>query len=161
MLFVIWFWKFAVSYITREMGFVCVHLPHFSLCLSFWLLFVLPFLPIFLSTELCASVRVCVFQFISVLLLLLFLFPVSFKIHLLYFGALHLTIDGRSSDIWNFHTIHAFFGLVYFFVQSTKISLRGSLCVPRALKRSFSLNTCIVHCYMCTNADNFCIYPPF
>lgn len=43
----------------------------------------------------CACVRVCCYSFFFC------------WIHLLYFGDLHLTIDGRSPDTWNFHTFHS------------------------------------------------------
>lgn len=56
---------------------LCVHLPHFSL------------------GALYMCVRVCCYSFFFC------------WIHLLYFGDLHLTIDGRSPDTWNFHTFHS------------------------------------------------------
>lgn len=88
------------TYVTREIGFMRTSAAFLSLSLSCsfmvlfrFLLFLSFFRTIFPSTELN------VFQFISVCCCYFHccccFFPVSLKIHLLYFGALHLTIDGR------------------------------------------------------------------
>lgn len=100
------------------------------------------------------------------LLVCCYFFPLFLsKIHLLYFGALHLTIDGRSSDMWNFHTIHAFLDsfsalcnqpkflfAYYAMILYVFFELRNDL--------SLLLFVCVLSISMCVNADNFCIYPP-
>lgn len=95
---------------------------------------ILSFLSIFLSTENSA------YEFVTVCVCLLvccychrrrrrrlcsyfYFFPVSLKnSSVVFFGALHLTIDGRSFDMWKFpyHTMHF---RTRFSVQPTKSSL--------------------------------------
>lgn len=85
---------------------------------------------------------------------------VFFRIHLLYFWSLHLTIDGRSPEICEISipsTLDSFFS----FVQSNAHFLSVYL-IFLLVKLSLLECTQISHFRhsICKCQDHFCIYPP-